>query len=42
MSDNPPPNWKLRIAPWWVIAVIAGYLVFTVMSSRTVQSFLGK
>lgn len=35
-------NRQLRFAPLWVMAVIVGYLVFTVLGSRTVQSLLGR
>ena len=37
-----PSEMKLRLANLWVVAVLAGYFVFNILGSRTVQSLLGK
>ena len=40
MSDDKKPKVMLRLAPWWVMAVVAGYLFFNVWGSRAVQNLL--
>ena len=40
MSHDEEPNPKLSLAPWWVMAVVVGYLVFNIWDSRFVQSLL--
>ena len=40
MSQKEEPESKLRLAPWWVMAVVIGYLVFNILGSRIVQSML--
>ena len=42
MNDNQLPKGMLRVASWWVTAVLVGYFVTNVLGSRTVQSMLGK
>ncbi len=42
MSDKQLPESKLRLATLWMLAVLAGYFVFNILGSRTVQGLLGK
>ena len=42
MRDNDEPKSILRFAPWWVTAVVIGFLVFNILGSRVVQGMLHK